>query len=509
MTQQTTERPNRAQLRPALIGLMLVLTLSALDQNIVATALPRIVSDLGGVSHLSWIVTAYVLTSTITMPLYGKLSDQYGRKPLLYAAIGIFLAGSMLAALAQTMTQLIFYRAVQGLGAGGLFPLVQISIGDMVSPRERGRYQGLFGAVFTGCSVAGPVLGGIITDTLSWHWIFYVNLPVGAAAIGFISVGLRRPAAAIHHRIDYGGAALLALGTTGLLLVLSLGGSSYDWTSPEIIGCALAALVSIPLFILQEHRSIEPVMPLHLFANRTVALSWIVLALTFTGMSAATVFFPLFFQLVLGIAPANSGLLTGPLMLGIVASSVMGGRLVTRTGRYKRLPVTGLAAATIAFLGLGWGALAGYGIALLEPLLVVLGLGLGMVMPTMTVALQNAADPRDMGVATGTSAFFRSLGAVVGVALSGGLLAVRLKSLLAASDLTGQLTPETLLSSGVQQIAQMPAALGFAVTGFYRTAIGTTFLVGGAILGLAFLTVLFLPELPLKTAAADPVPQAE
>jgi MFS family permease len=402
------------------------------------------------------------------------------------------------------MTELIVYRAIQGLGAGGLMPLAQITIGDVVSPRDRGRYQGLFGGVFTLCSVAGPVLGGIITDALSWHWIFYVNLPVGAAAIGFIAVGLKRTKAAIHHRIDYGGAAVLAIGTTALLMVLSLGGTSYAWTSPEMLVCGFAAIASVPLFVLQERRSAEPVMPLHLFGNPTVTICWSVLALTFTGMSAATVFFPLFFQLVLGVAPANSGLLTGPLMLGIVTSSVLGGRLVSRTGRYKPLPVAGLAAATVAFLGLGWGAMAGYGIALIEPLLVVLGLGLGMVMPTMTVALQNAADPRDMGVATGTSAFFRSLGAVVGVALAGGMLAMRLKSLLAASPISSTLDPSTLLSSGVQQIAQMPAALGVAVTGFYRAAIGATFLAGGAIVAIAFVTVLFLPELPLKTGVAKP-----
>jgi len=508
-TEQTTERPDKAQLRTILIGLMLVLTLAALDQNIVATALPRIVSDLGDASHLSWIVTSYVLSSTITMPLYGKLSDQYGRKPLIYAAVGIFLAGSVLAALAQTMTQLILFRAVQGLGAGGLLPLVQITIGDVVSPRERGRYQGLFGAVFTGCSVAGPVLGGIITDALSWHWIFYVNLPFGAAALAFIAVGLRRPPAAIHHRIDYGGAALIALGTTGLLLVMSLGGTSYDWNSPFIIGCALTALFSVPLFIWQERRVSEPVMPLHLFGNPTVAICWAVLALAFTGMSAATVFFPLFFQLVLGVAPANSGLLTGPLMVGIVTSSVLGGRLVSRTGRYKPLPVVGLAAASLAFAGLGWSAFAGHGIWVMEPMLMVLGLGLGLVMPTMTVALQNAANPRDMGVATATSAFFRSLGAVVGVAMSGGILAIRLKSLLATSALAHQLDAPTLLSAGVQQIAHMPASLAQGVTGFYRAAIGTTFLFGGAIIAIAFVVVLFLPELPLKSAAAKPAAQGD
>ncbi|GGF23354.1 hypothetical protein GCM10011611_31810 [Aliidongia dinghuensis] len=496
-------------IRTVLVGMMLVLMLGALDQNIVATALPRIVGDLGGVSRLSWVITAYVLTSTIAMPLYGKLSDQYGRKPLIYAAILIFLAGSVLAALAQTMNALILFRAIQGLGAGGLLPLVQITISDLVSPRERGRYQGLFGAVFAGCSVGGPVLGGAITDALSWHWIFYVNLPVGAAALGFIAIGLGRPPRAIRHRIDYGGAVLITIGTTGLLLLMSLGGNSYAWTSPEMIAAALAAVISVPLFIRQERRSAEPILPLHLFANPTVARSWIVLALTFTGMSAATVFFPLFFQLVLGVAPTHSGLLTGPLMLGVVAASITGGRLVSRTGRYKPLPVLGLGAATLVFFGLGWTAEAGGGIWLIEPLMIVLGLGLGLVMPTMTVALQNAVELKDMGTATATSAFFRSLGAVVGVALSGGILSMRLKSLLAASPLSGAIDQATLLSSGVQQIAQMPPALRDGVIGLYRPAIAATFLVGGAIAGLAFLVVLFLPELPLRATAARSESQAE
>jgi EmrB/QacA subfamily drug resistance transporter len=500
----TTTASAPAGIRTILIGLMLVLTLGALDQNIVATALPRIVGDLGGVSRLSWIVTSYVLASTITMPLYGKLSDQYGRKPMLYAAIGIFLGGSLLAPLAHTMTELILFRALQGLGAGGLLPLAQITIGDLVSPRERGRYQGLFGAVFAGCSVGGPVLGGAITDALSWHWIFYVNLPVGIAALGFIAVGLGRPAKVIRHRLDYAGATLIALGTTGLLLVMSLGGTSYAWGSPEIIAMAVGTAVSVALFLWQERRAAEPILPLHLFGNRTVALSWSVLALAFTGMSAATVFFSLFFQLVLGVAPTHSGLLTGPLMLGVITASVLGGRVVSRTGRYKMLPVVGLAAATLSFFGLGWGAAAGYGIGLIEPLLVVLGLGLGMVMPTMTVALQNAVDPEEMGTATATSAFFRSLGAVVGVALSGGIFA-----LLASSVLAGRLDEAGLLASGVQQIAQMPAETQAAVIGLYRAAIASTFVTGGAIAAAAFLLVLFLPELPLRTNVARPAPQAE
>jgi EmrB/QacA subfamily drug resistance transporter len=486
-------------IRTVFTGLILVLTLGALDQSIVATALPRIVSDLGAVSHLTWVVTSYIVTSTMAMPLYGKLSDQHGRKPLLYVAVGIFLLGSVLAGLSQTMTELIVFRAVQGLGAGGLLPLAQITIGDLLSPRERGRYQGVFGAVFAGCTIAGPILGGIITDLLSWHWIFYLNLPVGAVAIGFIAVGLPRPPEAVAHRIDYAGAVLIALGTTGLLFVLSLGGTTYAWSSPEIIGATAATIVVTLLLIVQERRTPEPILPLHLFANATVAISWAVLALTFTGISAATVFFPLFFQLVLGVAPSLSGLLTGPLMLGVVVSSVLGGRLVTRTGRYKPLPVFGLAAGTLAFAALGWAAATGRGIAFIEPLLIVLGCGIGLVMPTMTVALQNAVDPADMGAATGTSAFFRSLGGVIGVALSGGIMAMCLQAAAAASGLLGPIDPKTLMSSGVQQIAQLPPSLAAAVIGFYRDAIAATFFVGGAIAALAFLLVLFLPELPLRT----------
>jgi EmrB/QacA subfamily drug resistance transporter len=489
-------------IRKVFIGLILALALGALDQSIVATALPRIVGDLGAVSHLTWVVTSYVVTSTMAMPLYGKLSDQHGRKPLLYWAIGIFLLGSMLAGLAQTMTELIVFRAVQGLGAGGLLPLAQITIGDLLSPRERGRYQGVFGAMFAGCTIAGPLLGGVITDLLSWHWIFYLNLPVGAVAIGFIAVGLPPAPAAVAHRIDYLGAVLIALGTTGLLFVLSLGGTIYPWSSPEIIAATAATIIIALVLIVQERRTREPILPVHLFGNATVAISWGVLALTFTGVSAATVFFPLYFQLVLGVAPSLSGLLTGPLMLGVVVSSVLGGRLVSRTGRYKLLPVLGLAAATLAFVTLGWAATTGHGVAVIEPFLIVLGLGIGLVMPNMTVALQNAAGPADMGAATGTAAFFRSLGGVLGIALSGGIMAMRLQAAPAASGLLTQIAPETLMTSGIQQIARLPPPLATAVIGFYRDAIAATFFVGGAIAALAFLLVLFLPELPLRTTRA-------
>jgi EmrB/QacA subfamily drug resistance transporter len=489
-----------ANIRGLFAGLILVLTLGALDQNIVVTALPRIVSDLGAISHLTWVVTSYIVTATMATPLYGKLSDQYGRRPLLYAAIGIFLVGSVLAGLSQTMTELIVFRAVQGVGAGGLLPLAQITIGDVISPRERGRYQGVFVAVFAVCSIAGPLLGGVITDLLSWHWIFYLNLPVGAVAVGFIAVGVPRPTRAVAHRIDYAGAVLIALGTTGLLFVLSLGGATYAWSSPQIIGAAAATLVVTVLLMLQEHRTPEPILPLHLFGNPTVAIAWGVQALTFTGVSAATVFFPLFFQLVLGVAPSMSGLLSGPLMLGVVVSSVLGGRLVARTGRYKRLPVLGLAGATLAFVLLGWGAATGRGIPFIEPLLIVLGLGIGMVMPTMTVAMQNAAGATEIGAATATAAFFRSLGGAVGVALSGGIMAMRLQAAPSASGPMTQIDPNTLMNAGLQQIFRLPPPLAATVIGFYRDAIAATFLVGGAIIAVGFLLVLFMPELPLRTS---------
>jgi len=491
------ERPGGApNIRGVFTGLILVLALGALDQSIVATALPRIVAEFGAVSHLSWIVTSYIVTSTAAMPLYGKLSDQHGRKPLLYAAIGIFLLGSVLAGLAQSMTELIAFRALQGLGAGGLLPLAQITIADLLSPRERGRYQGLFGAVFAVSSVAAPALGGIITDLLSWHWIFYLNLPVGAVAIGFIAVGLPPRSATLARRIDYLGAVLITLGTTGLLFVLSLAGTTYPWLAPQIVGTAAATVVVALLLIVHENRTEEPILPVHLFGNATVAISWAVLALTFMGISAATVFFPLFFQLVLGIAPSLSGLLTGPLMLGVVASSVLGGRLLTRTGRYKRLPILGLAAATLAFVTLGIAAGSGRGVAFIEPLLIVLGLGIGLVMPTMTVALQNAAGPPDVGAATSTSAFFRSLGGVIGVALSGGIMTMRLQAAPAASALLAQVDPTKLMKPGLHDAGGMPP---LTVIAFYRDAIAATFLAGAAITALAFLLVLFLPELPLRT----------
>ncbi|HVJ55231.1 MAG TPA: MDR family MFS transporter [Aliidongia sp.] len=494
--------PTQREIRMVYLGFMLVLGLAALDQSIVATALPRIVSDVGGVTHLSWVVTAYVLASTATMPLYGKLSDQYGRKPLVYAGVLIFLAGSMLAGLAQTMPQLILFRAIQGLGAGGLLPLAQITIGDLIAPRERGRYQGLIGAVYALCSVAGPVLGGAITELLSWHWIFYINLPFGIAALIMIAVALPKPKRTERRKIDYPGAALIATATTALLLVLSLGGSELPWRSPLTFALAAAALVLTVLFVIRERVAPEPVVPLHLFRDKVFVIASFVLAFAFMGLTAATVFFPLFFQIVLGVEAANSGLLTVPLLIGMVVAARVNGRLVSATGRYKPMQVSGLGTAVAAFVVLAWATRSGLGIPVIEPALVALGLGLGMVMPNMTIAVQNAVPRSDMGAATATLAYFRSLGSVLGVAGSGALMAAELRQGLTARNLPSGIDAKALLQGGIQQIQALPPAAHAAVVEIYRQAIAHSFAAGVVTAVIAFVALLFIPELPLRSDRA-------
>lgn len=494
---------SRAELRTVYAGLMMVIGLGALDQSIVATALPRIVGDLGGITRLSWVVTAYVLTSTATMPLYGKLSDQYGRKPMIYVAVGVFLLGSALSGLAQSMTQLILFRAVQGLGAGGFLPLAQITIGDLVSMRQRGRYQGLFASIFAASSVAGPVIGGVITDWLSWHWIFYVNIPFGALAMGMITIALHRPQIRRGRRIDYWGAILLTAATTLLLLALSLGGNAYSWDSPEILGFALATVLAGIAFVIRERLAPEPILPLHLFTNRVFVIACLVLSLTFMGMMGAGTFFPVFFQLVLGVAPANSGLLSGPFMLGIVVSSSIGGRLVARTGRYKPFQIVGVSVALCAYIALTAGAWLGGGIPAIEPALIALGLGLGLVTPNMTIAVQNALGREDMGVGTATSAFFRSLGGVIGVAGSGAIMSAQLRAQLALGP---NQDVSAALNGGLEQLRALSGAAHDTAVAIYRHALAMTFLADIFVIGTALVVLFFLPELPLRSFRGQPLP---
>jgi EmrB/QacA subfamily drug resistance transporter len=317
------------------LALMVVLGLGALDQSIVATALPRIVSDLGGMAHLSWVVTAYVLASTATMPLYGKLADQFGRRPMIFTALATFLAGSVLCGLAQDMTQLIAFRAIQGLGAGGFMPLAQIIIGDLVPPEQRARRQGMVPIVFAVTSVLGPVLGGVMTDLLSWHWIFFINLPVGAVACYAIARSLRRPVPAQAHRIDYLGSVLLTGAITALLLVLALGGTEWPWDGVAVKVCSALTLVMAAWLVFHLPRATEPVLPPDLFHNRVFNIASVVMLLTFMGLMGASVFFPLFFQLVMGNSPAQSGLMTVAMMGGLIVSSTLNGRVLARCGRDK------------------------------------------------------------------------------------------------------------------------------------------------------------------------------
>ncbi len=491
-----SDAPDRREIRAVILGLMIVLGLGAIDQSIVATALPRIVSDLGGVTHLSWVVSAYVLASTSTMPLYGKLSDQYGRKPMIYTAILIFLLGSVLSGMAQTLLQLIIFRAIQGIGAGGLLPLAQIIIGDLVPPARRGRNQGSIAAVFAVCSVIGPIAGGVITDLLSWHWIFYVNLPIGAVALMMIGRALKRPHQARSRHIDYLGAALLTACTTGFLLVLALGGNEWAWNSPEIIGLSAASLILGILFVFHVRHEPEPVLPLDLFRNRLFVVACIVLALTFMGMLGASLFFPLFFQMVMGVTPSHSGFLTGPLMVGFVISSMVNGRvLLQRSGRYKPAQLCGLSLATAAFATLAWAIATSRGFAIIEPSILALGLGLGLVMPTMTVAVQNALPLAHRGVGTATLAFFRSLGGLIGVTGSGAILAYRVQT---ATGTAGSLDMPSLTESGLKQLATASPEAHAAAIALYRHAIAMTFATGTAIVALALVALLFLPELPLR-----------
>jgi len=496
------------EVRTVFSGLMLALALASLDQNIVGIALPQIVSDLGGLSHLSWVVTAFLVTSTATTPLYGKLSDMHGRKPLFIVAIVIFLIGSSLCGLSRSMMQLVVFRGIQGLGAGGLITLAQTTIADLVAPRDRGRYQGLFGAVFAVSSVAGPLLGGFITDALSWRWIFYVNVPIGIAALALIVFGFKRPHHAVAHRVDYAAVTLLTSATVALLLVLSWGGVQFPWSSPVILGLAAAAVVLTALLIIVERRSTEPILSPHIFHNRIVVIGTSVMGVTFMGLFGAVVFLPLFLQLVLGYPPTQAGLLMAPMTGGMIAASFIGGRLVSATGRYKIYPVVGLAGATLSYLVIMAAATVGGGIGMVEAALIVLGIGFGLVMPNLVVAIQNAVGHHEQGAATATAAFFRSLGGTFGVALSGAIMTGQLQALSVGHGAGMVRGGRALLDQSLQEIAALPEAQRLMVIAAYRHAISTTFLVGAVITALAFVLVLFLPEKPLRTArpagAGDP-----
>ena len=399
-------------------GLMLGMFLAALDQTIVGTALPTIVNSLHGLNHMSWVVTAYLLTSTISTPLYGKLSDQFGRKGIFQFAIVVFLVGSALAGLSQNMFELIAFRGIQGLGAGGLMAMAMTIIADVVSPRERGRYQGYFGATFALSSIAGPLLGGVFTTYLSWRWIFYINLPIGILALVVTSAVLKLPFRRQSHRIDFLGAGLMMVGVTAALLVTVWGGTQYRWGSPVIVVLALTSAAFIGTFVVWEHYAAEPILPPSLFRIGVFRTASTVSFLLSMVMFGAIIYLPLYLQLVDGVSIVVSGLLMVPLMLGLLTSSIVSGQIVTRTGRYKPMPIIGSVLVIVGMvllsrLGLHTPHLT------MSLYVIVLGAGMGMTMQIMVLATQNAVPTDSIGTGTAAVTFFRSLGGAFGTSLFG------------------------------------------------------------------------------------------
>ena len=479
-------------------GLMLALLISSLDQTIVSTALPTIVSDLGGLSQLSWVITGYLLASTVSTPLWGKLGDLYGRKPLFQASIVLFLAGSALCGLSQNMVELILFRAVQGLGAGGLLVLTQTIIADVVPPRQLGRYQGLFGAVFGVTSVGGPLLGGFIVDNLSWRWIFYINLPIGAAALLVITLALPAASEQRHHRIDYLGTALLAAAATSLVMLTTLGGNVYPWASAPTYILAVAAVICIIGFVLAERRAAEPVMPLELFRNRVFLYACAIGFAVGFALFGATTFLPLFQQVVNGVSPTASGLRLLPMVVGLLLTSTLSGQLISRLGRYKVFPIAGTALMTVGLFLLS--RMNEQTSLLVQSLsMLVLGLGLGLVFQVLVIVVQNAVEYRNLGAATSDATFFRSIGGSFGTAVFGAIFSNQLASHL--SSLASSLPPGVKLSAAesVAALRLLPPAVRAEVVHAYTLSLSTVFLVAVPIAALAFVLSWLLPEVRMRT----------
>ena len=426
----TTETRSQRQILVAFGAIMLATLLSALDQTIVATALPEIADDLQGFGDLSWVVTAYLLSTTVTVPLYGKLSDLYGRRRLFIVSITIFLVGSALCGLAQSMGQLIAFRALQGIGAGGLIPLSQAAIADLFSPRERGRYQGYIGAMWATAAVAGPLLGGTLTDSASWRWIFLINLPLGVVALVVVIKTMRIQHVPREHSIDYAGALALSVGVTAVLLASAWGGTSYAWDSPEVLAAAAIAVAGLAAFAVIELRVPEPLLPLELFKGRTFSVSTAAALLIGGVLFGITIYVPVYVQRVLGASATSSGVVLIPLSFGWVLASFASGQYISRTGRYKVFPIMGsiLVLAGCILLAL-LGADSSRIVVTLD--LTVVGLGMGTMFQTFVIATQNRVDMSEIGVATAAIQFFRSMGGSLAVAGLGALLTARLAGGLA------------------------------------------------------------------------------
>lgn len=486
-------------------GLMMGMLLAALDQSIVATALPRIVSDLGGLDHLSWVVTAYLLTSTAMTPLWGKISDLYGRRIIFQLTIVIFLVGSALCGLSQNMFQLILFRAIQGIGGGGLMAIAMAIIGDVIPPRERGRYTGYFGAVFGVSSVAGPLLGGWLTDVISWRWVFYVNLPFGIAALVVTSIVLHLPTMERNPSIDYPGAAAIVAAVSSLLLYLNWAGGRYGWTAPVPLALIGLAILFTIVFIWIESRAEEPILPLRLFRNQIFTIANIFGFLIGFAMFGGLIFLPLYFQTVQAMSPTESGLAMLPMVAGSFSMSILAGNLMTSTGRYKIFPIVGSSILIGALVLMST-------IAVDTPYWQVgiyaffFGVGLGLAMMTIVTPVQNAVEMRDMGVATSATSFGRTLGASIGTALFGAILGTRLSGYLSSS--IGDI-PADLNVNDVTAILALPEPLKTEVLTAYSSAVSDVFLFAVPIIVIALVIILFIKEIPLRTRRLAPEPTAE
>ncbi|MET7300309.1 MDR family MFS transporter [Embleya sp. NPDC005575] len=494
MPQETDTPPTRIPF--AIVGLVLGMFLGMLDGTIVGTALPTIVGDLGGLDRLSWVVTAYLLAAAATTPIWGKLGDLYGRKGVFMASIGVFLIGSMLSGMARDMDELIVFRAVQGLGAGGLMVGAFALIGALVQPRDSGRVQTLFGAIMPIALVGGPLLGGFLTDHLNWRWAFYVNVPVGLLALAIVGFGIRLDTVRIKARIDIAGAALLTTGIIALTLLAGWAGTTYAWTSPQILGLAGLAVAALAAFVPVERRATEPIIPPRLFADRNFALAQVLSFLVGAVMITATNYLPQYMQFVRDASPTAGGLLLLPLMFGMLGVQITIGRLIGRTGRYRVYPILGGAVMIVGALAL-LGLRMGTPTALASALTLVIGIGVGFLMQSTMLITMNSADPRDLGAASGTATLTRTIGGSLGVALLGAVYAHRLEAASGPQEAGGaDLTPAML--------RELPAAaretFRSAVTGgLHGVAIGLAILSA-----LAFALSWFIREVPLRSAAGAP-----
>ena len=514
-------------------GLMLGLLLAALDQTIVGTAMPRIVSELHGFEHYAWVTTAYLLTSTAVVPISGKLSDMYGRKVFLLGSAAGFILTSALCGLSQDMTQLIVFRGLQGMAGGVLTSVVFTVISQIFPPAERGRIQGVFSGIFGLSSIVGPLLGGYLTDNLSWRWVFYVNLPVGAIAllVLWFSFPNIRPSVR-ERRIDYLGALTLVAGVVPLLLALSWGGNDYAWTSPTILAMFGIGLVMLAVFLLVEHRAAEPIIPLSLFSNRIVSVSVLALMLMAIGMFGTILFIPLFIQGVIGTTATESGTVMMPMMMVMIVSSIAGGQIISRTGRYKMIGLFGMAVMAVGmFLLSGMGPETDY-LTVVRNMMIV-GLGMGPTMPVFTLAAQNAVGMGQLGVVTALTQFARSIGSTLGVAVFGSLLTNRfapafqsalpaeVRSVIPPDRLAQFQNPQALLNpAAADAMRQQLAALGPQGAQIFDELFGTiklalvaalhdVFLLGTVLAVLGVVTVVFLQELPLRKSYGPPVPAPE